>query len=140
MGKLFVFTLEGKHIYACHSCNSHFSFEEEIISKHFHGRHGKAYLFNTAVNLTTGIAEERTLLTGVHVVADLYCNKCTAYVGWKYIDAYEEKEKYKVGKFILERAKIKKELNWNSPYNSDGDIEDDDDEEEEDYEEVDDEF
>jgi hypothetical protein len=62
--------------------------------------------------VTIGKAEERALITGLHLVADLFCNKCDSYVGWKYIDAYEEKEKYKVGKFILERAKIKKNENW----------------------------
>jgi hypothetical protein len=58
------------------------------------------------------------LITGLHLVADLFCNQCNTYVGWKYIDAYEEKEKYKVGKFILERAKIKK--NDSTLHESDG--------------------
>ena len=89
---------------------------------------------SSSVNLTIGNAEERTLLTGIHVVADLYCNKCVTYVGWKYIDAYEEKEKYKIGKFILERAKIKKELSWNSPQNSDGEEEEEEEEEPDEYE------
>ncbi|KAF4317571.1 hypothetical protein BBO99_00006803 [Phytophthora kernoviae] len=45
------------------------------------------------------------LMTGLHVVLDLYCNTCWSPVGWKYKEAHEASEKYKEGKFILELAK-----------------------------------
>lgn len=38
-----------------------------------------------SVNVSTGPPEERTLMTGLHVVADLYCNTCWSPVGWKYV-------------------------------------------------------
>jgi hypothetical protein len=51
------------------------------------------------------------LITGLHVVADIYCNCCLQILGWKYEEAFEEKEKYKEGKYIIEKAKMTKE-NW----------------------------
>eukprot|EP00983_Pelagomonas_calceolata_P086456 1156761-Pelagomonas_calceolata.AAC.2 len=35
---------------------------------------------------------------------DIFCLECMAYVGWKYISAYDKTQKYKEGKVILERA------------------------------------
>ncbi|GLE04662.1 hypothetical protein PINS_up013641 [Pythium insidiosum] len=45
------------------------------------------------------------LMTGLHVVVDVYCNTCWNHLGWKYEEAHEEKEKYKIGKIVLELAK-----------------------------------
>lgn len=97
------------------------------------------------MNVTTGPRENRLLLTGLHVVADIYCNCCDTRLGWKYVragcclparapcarpcavrpnllsahhlptrphaqvEAFEETQKYKEGKFILEKAMISKE-------------------------------
>ncbi|KAJ1388509.1 Yippee/Mis18/Cereblon [Sesbania bispinosa] len=55
--------------------------------------------------------EDRHLLTGLHTVADVYCGDCREVLGWKYERAYEASQKYKEGKFILEKSKIVKE-NW----------------------------
>jgi hypothetical protein len=33
-------------------------------------------------------------------------------LGWKYETAYEESQKYKEGKYILEKAKVLKEGAW----------------------------
>ncbi len=51
-----------------------------------------------------GPQENRLLLTGLHVVADIYCNACDTRLGWKYVEAFEETQKYKEGKYILEKA------------------------------------
>lgn len=37
------------------------------------------------VNIGCGRAEERFLLTGLHAVADIYCNSCKTTLGWKYV-------------------------------------------------------
>jgi len=69
-------------------------------------------------------------MTGLHVISSIVCKVCKKVLGWKYVslfsfkfpkfwqkvEAYEEDQKYKVGKFILERAKIKKsfwDVYWN---------------------------
>ena len=78
------------------------------ISKAFQGQSGQAYLFESAVNVYTGPKMERVLMTGLHVVCDLYCVHCHSPLGWYYVDAYEESQKYKVGKFILEKAHMER--------------------------------
>lgn len=42
------------------------------------------------------------MTTGRHIVRDIACRQCKETVGWKYDKAYEQAEKYKEGKFILE--------------------------------------
>ena len=39
------------------------------------------------VNVGCGPAEERVLLTGLHAVADIYCENCKTTLGWKYVSA-----------------------------------------------------
>ncbi|KAL5984430.1 hypothetical protein ACLOJK_018535 [Asimina triloba] len=58
------------------------------------------------VNVSVGVKEERLMMTGMHTVADIFCVGCGAIVGWKYEVAHEKAQKYKEGKFILERLKI----------------------------------
>lgn len=98
--------LRGDYIYICCRCRSHLATHDQIVSKAFQGRTGKAYLFNHVVNVVAGRAEERMLITGVHRVADIACTSCEENVGWKYEYAYDEAQKYKEGKFIIERAQI----------------------------------
>jgi hypothetical protein len=71
-------------------------------TQNFRGQHGKAYLFNSVVNIDTGEPSERNMTTGRHIVRDITCKQCKETVGWKYDKAYEATEKYKEGKFILE--------------------------------------
>ena len=91
-----------------------------------------------SVNVTLGPKEERLLITGLHSVADIHCTSCNTVIGWKYVrsfripldvthcwrasarrltvpsllleqvSAVEESQKYKEGKFILEKGKIMK--------------------------------
>ncbi|XP_049408236.1 protein yippee-like At3g08990 [Solanum stenotomum] len=105
MGRLFVITLEG-NIYSCKYCKTHFGLADHIMSKSFQCRHGKAYLFDKVVNVTLGEKEERVMLTGMHTVVDIFCVGCGSIVGWKYEAAQEKDQKYKEGRFILERFKI----------------------------------
>ena len=82
---------------------------DDIISKNFQGRHGKAYLFDNCVNISVGPPEKRTLITGNHIVSDVLCVNCGTVLGWKYDKAFEESQKYKEGKYIFEKAKMTKE-------------------------------
>ncbi|XP_073130205.1 protein yippee-like [Henckelia pumila] len=105
MGRIFAVTLEGK-IYSCKHCGTHLASCEDIVSKSFQCKHGKAYLFSKAVNVTLGEKVERMMMTGIHVVVDIFCVRCGSVVGWKYEMAYEKNQKYKEGKSVLERFKI----------------------------------
>ena len=105
MGMLYLVQLDGK-IYSCRICGSHLALCDELVSKAFHCRNGRAYLFNTVVNVFVGPHEERMMTTGMHTVGDIFCSCCGQIVGWKYEVAHEMSQKYKEGKFILERAKM----------------------------------
>lgn len=89
------------------------------MSKAFQGKHGRAFLFKKVVNVMTGELEERSLITGMHVVCDINCIICQTTVGWKYEEAYEESQKYKVGHFIVERAMMSKANTWSQDVRDD---------------------
>lgn len=141
MGRVFLKYLDGSNVYLCANCKCHLSLHDEIISTNFHGRQGKAYLFNKTVNVVTGPSEERSLITGIHVVRDIYCTNCHIILGWKYDDAHEDTQKYKIGKFVLEKARLRKESTSSEMVDlnaSSSESDDDDDDEEEEEEEIDD--
>ncbi|XP_041785218.1 protein yippee-like isoform X2 [Anopheles merus] len=98
--------------YSCVHCRAHLASHDELISKSFQGSQGRAYLFNSVVNVACGQAEERVLLTGLHAVADIYCECCRTPLGWKYEHAFESSQKYKEGKYIIELAHMIKENGW----------------------------
>ncbi|KAL1915947.1 uncharacterized protein VTP21DRAFT_6335 [Calcarisporiella thermophila] len=109
---VFATFLDGGRIYTCAMCNTHLARHDEIISKAFNGRHGRAYLFNHVENISLGPREDRVLMSGLHSVADISCLVCQTVVGWKYIAAFEPSQRYKEGKYIVEKAKITKENGW----------------------------
>lgn len=100
--------------FLCASCGTTLALQDELISKAFSGRDGKAYLFFSILNIRSGPKEDRQLLTGLHTVADLSCATCQRSVGWSYLRAFEASQRYKEGKFILERASLHKTNNWSA--------------------------
>ncbi|XP_039186391.1 protein yippee-like 3 isoform X1 [Crotalus tigris] len=128
--------------YSCVHCRAHLANHDDLISKSFQGSQGRAYLFNSVVNVGCGPAEERVLLTGLHAVADIYCENCKTTLGWKYVSllpcalflsfpktvklppvlllsllllqeqAFETSQKYKEGKFIIELNHMIKDNGW----------------------------
>ncbi len=67
---------------------------------------GRAYLFEHCVNVRIGPPEDRLLMTGLHSVNDIFCLRCKNMVGWTYSRAYETSQKYKEGKFIVEKINL----------------------------------
>ncbi|XVE69405.1 hypothetical protein DITRI_Ditri09bG0149800 [Diplodiscus trichospermus] len=100
-----VVNLEGK-FYSCKHCKTHLALCEDLLSKSFHCRNGKAYLFNKLVNVSAGEKEDRLMMTGMHTVADIFCVGCGSNLGWKIETAYENSQKYKEGKFVLDLAML----------------------------------
>ncbi|KAI8633684.1 yippee-domain-containing protein [Xylariaceae sp. FL1651] len=107
----------------CSTCGTDFAFYSQIVSKSFTGRYGRAYLVSppdnhkkksntNLINVKVGKPETRILVTGTHVVSYISCATCHANVGWKYVDAKEESQKYKVGKFILETQRTVDYRSW----------------------------
>ncbi|KAL8453175.1 hypothetical protein Emed_001045 [Eimeria media] len=74
------------------------------------GRTGPAWLFERAANVSEGPCEDRVMTTGKHTISDIYCNDCGTNLGWRYHFAMQESQKYKEGKFILERELLMVEL------------------------------
>ncbi|CAI7594849.1 unnamed protein product [Penicillium viridicatum] len=99
----------------CAGCASHLCWTSQIISKGFTGRHGRAYLVS-AEPVATAVSRPvpRQLVTGAHTVSDVSCTFCDSVLGWKYVAAEEESQRYKVGKFILETKKIAASSCWES--------------------------
>mmetsp|Transcript_23922 Transcript_23922/g.42385 ORF Transcript_23922/g.42385 Transcript_23922/m.42385 type:complete len:118 (-) Transcript_23922:201-554(-) len=108
MGRLFKTYLSGNVLYTCSQCSTHLALHNQLISTSFHGRTGRAYLFSKVANVALGPLEERIFTTGLHSVCDIYCICCHSNVGWYYKEAYEESQKYKEGKFIVEKALMRK--------------------------------
>ncbi|KAH6644443.1 yippee zinc-binding/DNA-binding /Mis18, centromere assembly-domain-containing protein [Boeremia exigua] len=114
----------------CTKCLAHLIPTSCIISKGFTGRHGRAYLVSPpppdAVlhpppsssgaawrptelpNTLTHKPVARQLVTGAHTVSDISCRACGSVLGWKYVHAEEETQRYKVGKYILETRRVVK--------------------------------
>ncbi|NXC55164.1 YPEL1 protein, partial [Aleadryas rufinucha] len=93
--------------YSCIHCRAHLANHDELISK---ASDNFSLFFR--VNVGCGPAEERVLLTGLHAVADIYCENCKTTLGWKYEHAFESSQKYKEGKFIIELAHMIKDNGW----------------------------
>jgi hypothetical protein len=53
-----------------------------------------------------GNPEDRRLITGLHSVCDISCKRCKTLIGWTYAKAYEQSQKYKEGKFIVEKINL----------------------------------
>ncbi|PPQ63531.1 hypothetical protein CVT24_004759, partial [Panaeolus cyanescens] len=74
------------------ACRSfHFGMIDPLVEHH------------SSVNVIEGEPEDRPMTTGTHTVRDIYCCKCSTTLGWKYDKAFEDSQKYKEGKYILER-------------------------------------
>ncbi|NXP76604.1 YPEL1 protein, partial [Ramphastos sulfuratus] len=104
--------------YSCIHCRAHLANHDELISKASYKGNSLVhfmevlFFFFFRVNVGCGPAEERVLLTGLHAVADIYCENCKTTLGWKYEHAFESSQKYKEGKFIIELAHMIKDNGW----------------------------
>lgn len=83
-----------------------------------------------SVNVKVGTPTPRVLITGMHTVADISCANCNTLVGWCYVRALrmlhhqplltaalqiaadDDSQKYKEGKYVLEKTRIIKENGW----------------------------
>jgi len=94
--------------YACNSCLAFALHADDIVSTAFHGRKGGALLVRGLHNIRPGAKEDRMLMSGLHTVSDVHCVRCDAIVGWRYDHAHHPSQKYKVGKFVVERTCLTK--------------------------------
>ncbi|KAI4296783.1 hypothetical protein L6164_036708 [Bauhinia variegata] len=105
MGRVFLVDLEGR-AYRCRFCDSPLGLADDVLSRSFNCHQGRAYLFSNVVNVTLGPQEERMMMSGLHTVEDIFCCCCGQILGWKYVIAHDKNQRYKEGKFVLERWRI----------------------------------
>lgn len=103
MGRPFLEHMGGRKYYMCCRCKTYLSNKKEILSHTFRGATGQAFLFRTVVNIVTSKAESRFMITGQHIVRDVFCKNCNFKLGWMYEFAHEPTQSYKEGHIILER-------------------------------------
>lgn len=112
----------------CARCAAELCLTDQIVSRGFTGRFGRAYLvaplessrstsarkvtIPSLPNTHTLKAVPRQLVTGAHTVSDVICAGCGVGLGWKYVHAEEESQRYKIGKFILETKRISIASRW----------------------------
>lgn len=115
----------------CSRCLADLAPANNIISKGFTGRHGRAYLVAPPASLDISSSRTskyghlpdlpntythkpvaRNLVTGVHTVCDISCTQCGSMLGWKYVAADDDAQRYKVGKFILETKRVCRTECW----------------------------
>eukprot|EP00500_Bicosoecida_sp_ms1_P001172 CAMPEP_0203811530 /NCGR_PEP_ID=MMETSP0115-20131106/3619_1 /ASSEMBLY_ACC=CAM_ASM_000227 /TAXON_ID=33651 /ORGANISM="Bicosoecid sp, Strain ms1" /LENGTH=112 /DNA_ID=CAMNT_0050720355 /DNA_START=41 /DNA_END=376 /DNA_ORIENTATION=+ len=112
MGRVYLTYLDGDKNYVCTGCHCHLARAADILNDSFHGRHGRAYLFDNAVNVLKGPREDRILMTGLHTVRDVFCARCSLALGWTYDEAFEASQKYKEGKFVIEKVRMARAAAW----------------------------
>ncbi|KAF2923637.1 hypothetical protein DAI22_07g207700 [Oryza sativa Japonica Group] len=105
MGLLFVESLPGPKVFKCKFCGVDSASPDAIVSKEFRGRHGRAYLFDSVVNVSLGPREDRLLMTGLHTVNDIYCSCCQRLLGWRYMDYKTNPGSYTLGHLIQMSAR-----------------------------------
>ena len=71
MGRFFIEHLGCDKIYNCKKCLSPLVAQEQLVSKNFHGKTGKAYLFEKAYNLEMGQEKEQMMMTGLHRIRSI---------------------------------------------------------------------
>ncbi|KAF5946197.1 hypothetical protein HYC85_016425 [Camellia sinensis] len=105
---LFDGRLVGSRFYCCVYCRNIVALHDDIVVKNFTSGTGRAFLFSHAMNILEGPKQVRWLITDIHMVADIYCSNCREVLGWKYEQAYRQENKFKDGKFVLDKFKITK--------------------------------
>jgi len=63
------------------------------------------------VNVVCGVPTQRKFMSGYYTVSSVTCKDCQTELGWKYIKADLKKNRFKERKLVLEKPKIKKEIN-----------------------------
>jgi len=106
MGRTYIEYLPGKS-YCCSQCQSHIACKALLVWPGYMGHRIPAFLFRETVNLEiVGNERKTTLSTGDYTLVDVHCRVCGTYLGWKYVSAPDNSEKYKQGMFLLEQAKL----------------------------------
>lgn len=68
-----------------------------------------AYLFKTAINVEPcSPSREELLSTGGYVLVDVHCRGCNTILGWQYVAAKSQDQKYKEGATLLQQGLLRR--------------------------------
>ncbi|KJH47794.1 yippee putative zinc-binding protein [Dictyocaulus viviparus] len=106
MPRIFLEHWGGRRTFSCLRCGTYLSNRKEIISARVNGHIGKAYLFRRVANIRQGVPIIHRLITGYHIVRDVFCILCDTKLGWVYEFIQASAERYKEGKFVIDRRLV----------------------------------
>uniref|UniRef100_A0A7S1RWE4 Yippee domain-containing protein n=1 Tax=Alexandrium catenella TaxID=2925 RepID=A0A7S1RWE4_ALECA len=94
--------------YRCLVCNNHIFKEEDILSSNYHAMTGPGYLTSMATNVCIALELQTQLYTtGKYTVREVSCSNCAAMLGVTYAGAADVRNRYKVGKFLIGRDRLR---------------------------------
>lgn len=111
MGRLFVEYLEDERgpKFVCAQCECDVACYSSLIWEGFMGAQQPAYLFRATVNLEPCSSHrQEALSSGTYTLVDVSCRCCAQQLGWQYIQACNEEQKYKEGGVLLAQATVQR--------------------------------
>mmetsp|Transcript_89815 Transcript_89815/g.267944 ORF Transcript_89815/g.267944 Transcript_89815/m.267944 type:complete len:285 (+) Transcript_89815:96-950(+) len=94
--------------YKCRKCSNHIFKEEDILSSNYHAMTGPGYLTSLATNVHIALEmQTQTYTTGKYTVREVSCSRCAAMLGVTYAGAVDVRNRYKIGKFLLGRDRLR---------------------------------
>ena len=109
MGRLHVehLHLETEPKCACKVCHNIFCYADlDVIRNDYQCQSGKALFATNVINIFEGKTTQKHFISGHYTIQDIYCINCFSIVGWKYITAQEEDNKFKEQNFVIEDIKV----------------------------------
>ena len=92
MGLVYLVYLESQktRAYKCAFCGTDLAYESDFYYLDLSAISGnKSYMFRRVFNLFDGVTQEVVTISGKHKGCHVYCRKCSAMLGWRYIDVEE---------------------------------------------------
>ncbi|KAF5131405.1 Protein yippee-like [Metarhizium anisopliae] len=97
---------EPREMLLCKTCETVLGHERDIESTDFTRQHGPAILITNVYNIAMGRPIQVFASTGWYIIQVVSCAGCKKKVGWIYLKVQESSQLYKLGKFVLELARL----------------------------------
>ncbi|XP_068687762.1 protein yippee-like 5 isoform X1 [Montipora foliosa] len=114
MGRIFLDHPGGTRLYSCAQCDTALTNRSLLSSMRFNGATGRAFLFKKVVNLSYSEVQDREMLTGRHMVRDVFCKNCDTKLGWMNMLQKRVNNTRKAKSFLSvplsQRAKVSRKL------------------------------
>ncbi|QLI69593.1 uncharacterized protein G6M90_00g065580 [Metarhizium brunneum] len=97
---------EPREMLLCTTCETVLGHERDIESRNFTGKHGPAILITYVYNITMARPIRIFMSTGWYIIRVVSCAGCKKEIGWIYLKVQQRSQLYKLGKFVLELARL----------------------------------